>query len=796
MKKYQFPLWIALLVLLTNCSEIQTYDNSVTENDDLVLSNLKFSDDYRTFQVDVKVKDDFSPITLGELRTMNVETKEMYPNMEEFSRKVYPQFVKKENIRSNNVKQKGLILVDLTLDEEQVEQQQKAVSNLRSLYSNDNLYIAFMKGNTLSETYPVTDYVLDNYFVADVSTKKLYRSILSKIDEMKGKKSTYFPSVEQSDIWKTIPDSDKFMLIFSDGQTYQDNTPIDEAHFELQQKLIQNKSEQTGYPIYYVNFKGESDDEYGVENEAENMVTFLCNQTGGEYFPSFTWVKLSQSILGHRKDSIADFRLTFSNPDYKIYRGDKRWLQISLYDKDSLYAIGHKAYSIGSVYRPIVVNGASEWRIIIEGGIIFVCLILLIYLVFQYIVPFVRYKLFERKYVTKYVGKNMSMNDIQVSESCYFCKAPFEEGEEIVVKCEHAMHKSCWDENEYKCPEHGRHCKEGSHYYNRQKLHDSRNAPFYMNWLLAGTFAGTFSWAFFIINSWQIGYHSLIQFIFKLFEIRPDSDMAKDLLDRFSDELYYTPYFGLYTCFFLTLFLSILSSHGHWWWKRTAFVTMKAVLAGFCGYITFVVAAIVSLTLGIGGDKLLIDWIPWTLNGFFIAFAVSYGTDIKLKKALIGAAFSILFGLGSMYIWNFVQNSQTDTRNFLLISNLIYSIGIAISLAINSPHSERYFLRVEGPVKMMDIAIYKWINAQVGNRSITIGKSVDCNLQVTWDINSSIAPIQAKILSEHGNIYLIPLEEGVYIEDKMKKVDSKVRLYHGDKFRIGQTLFTYVEKDI
>lgn len=105
-------------------------------------------------------------------------------------------------------------------------------------------------------------------------------------------------------------------------------------------------------------------------------------------------------------------------------------------------------------------TSSSTWKILLQGGIWSVCLLVLIYLVFQFVVPWVRYKLFKKKYVAKYVGKNMSLNDIQVSESCYYCKAPFLEGEEIVLKCEHAMHKSCWDENEYKCPEYGRNCKE------------------------------------------------------------------------------------------------------------------------------------------------------------------------------------------------------------------------------------------------------------------------------------------------------------------------------------------------
>ena len=227
-----------------------------------------------------------------------------------------------------------------------------------------------------------------------------------------------------------------------------------------------------------------------------------------------------------------------------------------------------------------------------------------------------------------------------------------------------------------------------------------------------------------------------------------------------------------------------------------SFVLVKAILAGLGGYLTFVVVAFVSLALGIVGDFLLIDWIPWTMNGFLIAFAVSYKTDIKLYKALVGATISILFTLGSMYIWRYSHGSQVDTRDLLLISCLIYSVGIAISLAVNFPRSERYFLRVEGPIKTMEIAIYKWMNSQYIHRKVTIGKSVDCNLQMSWDINSDISPVQAEIVSKGGYLYLIALEKGVYIKGKQVKLENEVQLYHGDQFKIGQTLFTYVEHDV
>ena len=198
----------------------------------------------------------------------------------------------------------------------------------------------------------------------------------------------------------------------------------------------------------------------------------------------------------------------------------------------------------------------------------------------------------------------------------------------------------------------------------------------------------------------------------------------------------------------------------------------------------------------IENNSLFIDWTPWMLTGFFIAFIISFQTDIKRKRALIGAFISIIFGLSSMYVWDNSQNALVDTRDDMLLSYMIYCVGFAISIAITFPKSECYFLRVEGPIKAMDIAIYKWINAIFHNRQFTIGKSINCDLQITWDLQSDIAPEIAEVKMKGGHLYLIALEEGVFTRKKEMKPNEKIRLYHGTHFRIGQTKFTYIERDI
>ena len=324
---------------------------------------------------------------------------------------------------------------------------------------------------------------------------------------------------------------------------------------------------------------------------------------------------------------------------------------------------------------------------------------------------------------------------------------------------------------------------------------DPHNASFYFAWIIAGVLAGLLAWICFTLYE-NDNPEILINILLNLYDIPVGSDEAKNIIDSYGEHLYYLPFYGLNISFFLTLFLSFMAGHRRWFLKRSLLLITKAVVAGICGYLSFLIGSIVSIVLMIENNSLFIDWTPWMLTGFFIAFIISFQTDIKRKRALIGAFISIIFGLSSMYVWDNSQNALVDTRDDMLLSYMIYCVGFAISIAITFPKSECYFLRVEGPIKAMDIAIYKWINAIFHNRQFTIGKSINCDLQITWDLQSDIAPEIAEVKMKGGHLYLIALEEGVFTRKKEMKPNEKIRLYHGTHFRIGQTKVTYIERDI
>lgn len=796
-------LLLVLALFLAGCTKPMSEGKSYDEDVNINILKLEFEPGYKRFYANVQMNDSLTSLLLGNDSTIHFKTEEFVKgNL--YDEKTQPKLVGYKNLKIQeiaNLDLNLLLLMDMTLDDEKIAKQEKVARNLKKLFSPSHLHIAFMGNKTVTETMEATDYVLDNYFKAVRGDKYLYRSILAKVEEFKSDSVIRPLQVMRDSVLPLLPEQ-KIMIVFSDGKVYDHNRPTDPDHYALQQRMVQYADSVSEFPVFYLNMKDtgdgtlETDSVDATDEEAQNMLTVFCRNTGGKYIETYNRNLVLSDMLKQLHKEYADYQFTFVNPDLKIYRGMERKLQIGCYKGDSLIASDYIYYNAGSVYTPVIINGFTTFQVILQGTLLGLLTLLLIYLLLQFLVPAIRYLIFRKKYVTRYVNKNMSYNGMLVEQSCYFCKAPFVAGDKIVVKCQHVVHESCWKENGYKCPEYGRNCKTGSHYYNPMNLFDPHNASFYLSWVLAGALAGLIAWISFTANAHNNENLTLVKLIHLIFGVDTNSPQAVVLMDEYGSHLFYLPFYGMNIGFFLTLTLSTLTSHGRWWWKRSLIVVIKSIAGGVCGYLSFFIGCVISIALNFTDNSFLVDWIPWLLSGLGIAFAVSYGTDIKLKKALIGAAISIVFGLGSMYLWSFAFNSLVDTREFLLLSYMIYCIGFAISVAATSPKSERYFLRVEGPIKEIDIAIYKWMGAANPSRQISIGKSVNCNLQMTWDITSPIAPEQAEVRMINGYLYLIALEEGVLFDKKPLKPLAKKRLYHGSQFVIGKTIFTYIEKDL
>ena len=83
-----------------------------------------------------------------------------------------------------------------------------------------------------------------------------------------------------------------------------------------------------------------------------------------------------------------------------------------------------------------------------------------------------------------------------------------------------------------------------------------------------------------------------------------------------------------------------------------------------------------------------------------------------------------------------------------------------------------------------------------GFNKVTIGRSIDCILEMNWDDAGNIADKQVEIYLENDRPYCRALSEGTRLPSgQILQKGQTILLNHGTEFTIGNTLFTYIEKD-
>ena len=798
-------LAIVLTCLLVSCDEqgnqdiddmLSPLDKGESVGEALQIIDYDFSNEYKDMELSMRLLHDVGGYDLTDSSTVVAIPKQQVRLLPgKFADETQPVIMSVTNTSRDallKLNLKLLVLVDLSLPQAQVDAEQEAVKEIKALLGQKNLYIAFMQGDNVSETYEATDYVIDNYFEhKDPSSVFLYRSILTKLAEFQDPKMTLGQAKY------------KVMVILSGGKTYEDDHPVDPMHFELQQLLADHARRLQGgmLRLYYGSFAlgSQSDMDFlsmSGNTDTSNIIHFLCKDLDGIYQTSFNWQEIADDIFKDFNIELSKYKVRLENPDGKVFRGNLHQLQIGFYDKESgdLVASGTTSFSLGTIYDPIIIRDRSRLDIVIAGVLTTLFILLLMWIVLQFIEPYIRYRVFKHKYVVVYSGSKMSYNGQPVSESCYLCKSPFEAGDEIVVKCKHTTHKDCWDDNDYHCPEYGRHCKEGSHYYNSHNLFDSRNALYYLKWVLIATVAGFMAWLVFTSHKHPYSAAIIQQLSTMLSDQKAGTQGAEHYFQQYGSHLSDLPGFGQVVGFLLTLFLSALTVRRRQWLYRIAEILLRAIIASVAGVLCCLLGCVISITLHLDSDTFLIDWIPWALLSCVIMLCVTVKTRTTVRKSFLLMA--CIVAVLSMFMWAFIYyNSFIDYRQTLLLGFIIYSVAIAVCVARVTPSSERYFLHVEGAVKEMDIALFKWLRSDP-DHIVTIGKSVDCSIQLSWDVNGHVAPIHAEIRKHISSMRLSALEEGVMIGDKPLPVGKEVWLYHGRSFTVGNTTFTYVEKDL
>ena len=790
-------LWLLLMaVSLTGCDDVYPQmdkdeldaifaEDQHDADNALKICSLSFSSTYRTFSVMTDVLHDYGPYPLSDSTRVKVAVSETV-NGVSLTERTLSTYLGGRNLEGESVAKasvKMLVIVDLTLPQEVIDYQRECVGTIGTVFDHDNLFVSFIYGDTITESMLATDFVKNHYFVHQPSDHKLlYRGILEKKREM------------QSDSPHWADAKSKVLMVFSDGAVYyDDNMPMDVEHYQLQDELIKPATkDDKGFIAYYIDNRIIRDADNGDE---ANVLKVFCRYHWGDFYPKFNWRPIADEIIEHSGGDTADNIFYFSNPDDKAYRGFNHNLIISFLaaDTDSLIAKVSTNIHLGSIYDPVIVNGRHLLYVIFIGLLVGLVILALLWLGFQIVAPYVRYKLFCNKYVLTYTGANMSVGNVMVSQKCYLCKGEFKEGDQVVTKCEHTMHKSCWDENNYHCPEYGDRCKKGSHYYNHENLLDRKNASFYMPWLLNAVVAAMLTWVVLVLLLSQLTIPLLHDFFLPVYDFDASSTEEADAIAHYKAGMLQWPFFGLFYGFFLTAGLALLTVRRYTLLSRLANVFLRGLQASIVCFLAFLLTNLLTGLLHLTDYFFFFVWIPWTISAFVIVFSASVKTRVKQNPLFV--LLTVIVGFATIAVWlHFFVDTKIDFRVLLLISYIIAACGLAICLAFRAPRSDRFFLHVSGAVKDMDIALYKWFRTDP-HTHVTLGRSIDCSLQLSWDTEGVVDAQHAELVLDSDIICLRSLGGEVLVNGRPLADDKTVPLYHGHQFTIGRTTFTYVEKD-
>jgi len=776
----QILLFNLLFLTVAGCTDVvnpfgDVFPTSQAETTEtLKFTDVDFSDDYKKFTVDTRIVQSIGAVSLD---SPDVEIKAA--ELDYLGKPAFPasqpvlvdvQRVGAEQIVAMNLKM--LVLIDLTLPQEMVDKEREAIRELRTLFTNDNLFVIFISRKyETREMMAPSDYVLENYFKSvGTEEKRLFNSISRGLDLLSDQNGPF------SDV------SERVLMVLSDGKLfYDDDFAVGDDYFKVKAGLLdQSKRTDARHLMYFIDIYGDMESDPD-SHDASLFLSTLCRNTGGNVFDGFDWVRIEEDIFKKFQIDYSDYRFFFVNPDKKMYSGFGKTLQIDCYHKGEKIAGGSAPIVLGSYFQPVLVAPSSTEILFVRGVIFSTAFLFIFLLICQFTIPSIRYRRFKARYTGRYTDANMSISGILVGDTCYYCKAPYRPGDEVVAKCEHTMHMSCWEENGYHCPEFGRNCKHGSHYYNRTDKYDLRNAPYYLKWIVSAIIAGMITWVLYLVA-------------YGFFDQGLLHSIAEDSGKSIEHAQFLLPSFSFLLSFILTVAFSRLTITRRRSRDRFLSIIARSLVAGSCTYVCFLLSAIANILLDLQGNSFVIGWIPWTISGIVIALCSARGTNYRIH--LPSVAHVVAICVLTMFLWSFLSfRLSLDYRPYLMYTFEIFAVGIAIGLAQVEPHSERFFLHAGGAVKEMDIALYKWFVSDP-NAVVSIGKSVDCSLEMSWDLSAGIGPRKAEIRMKNGILYLHALEDGIIVGRRQMKAGDSIRLYHGKKFRIGNTVFEYQERDI
>ncbi len=696
------------------------------------------------------------------------------------------------------------VLVDLSIPEEGKAQIYDVIGTLVESAPDSCVYLSFF-GDNISSSKLVTKHnykELEPQFHKEATSKFFYGALYSKLVEFGGGNSELESSVRVLDdsyskneaIKKRAGENkDKNLLfVFTEGS----KRPEDEAITFVEVTDYQKDRSHVVPKVYAFYYTGNGFDENvkltfeGVTSPRDDAGQILSDRRGA-YKPSDDLNSVLEDFQQVVQDAMYDFAFIYKATDSKIYSGKTTYIAEW---KGS--QMGSGAYSIGTAENPWPTHEESTVDTLIKYLIAILATLLTIvffFCVMKILIPYIKSKSFALKYYKKYEPEANIQRRI-----CHYCKQDIQPGQMVVVKCKHIMHVHCWHQNGYKCAEYGQNCKTGiqDHIEWKELLTMSSLRDCYQT--IAGICAGLVSWVLYELMG-RGGFTSMATGIVNTFFTNEERQL--NLYDTCVTKVSAFLTIGFLLGFFLSLIFRYNDEYRKKDWRIYIKIVALSLLSGIIGMLSFAIGAILFCVLLSAINTTYIPWycsLPaYLLFSVCTSLSLTIKSSIPVKSAMIGGVCSAIIGFFVLY-FSSITSSRYGWMNMLL-DFVIYGGGLGASLVTVRMLAEKYFLVIQNGVKAgQRIPIHKWMNATGGGNKVSLGMTGECEIQMNWEKSNKVAKEHAQLFIDHAKSLpmIKPLATGVIFNTRAElPVGKPSVLSNGDTFKIGDTIFQYVETD-
>lgn len=695
------------------------------------------------------------------------------------------------------------VLVDLTIPTEGKSQIYDVVEKLVESASDSCVYLSFF-GDKVTSSMLATKQNYKEFkplFLEDAENKHFYSALYSKLSEFNANKAEYNDSVKVQDgyvknqdiVKRARENQDKnLLLIFTEGN----KRPDDEAIGFIEVTDYQVDISHIAPKVYAFYYTGSGIDE-NVELTLQGVTVprdvngEILKERQGAYKPSEDLGSVLKDFSQVVKDAMYDFAFTYKATDGKIYSGKTNYTA----EWKGEYK-GEGVYSIGTAEAPWPTHEEGTAGVVVKyivAILVTLLTILFFFCVMKILVPYVRSKTFALKYYKKYEPELNVQRRI-----CHYCKQDIQPGQIVVTKCRHIMHVHCWQQNGYKCSEYGQNCKTGiqEHVEWTELLTMSSLKDCYQT--IAGICAGLVSWVIYEMME-RGGFSFVATWIVNMFYT--NEEQRSNLFDTCVTKVSAFLTIGFLLGFFLSLIFRYIDEYRKKDWKIYAKIVGLSLFSGIVGWVSFAIGANILCVLLSVLDTTYIPWYcsfpAYLLFSVCTTLSLTLKSSIPIKSAVMGGVCSAVIGFFVLYF-----SSGTISRwgwMNMLLDFIIYGGGLGASLVTVRMLAEKYFLVIQNGVKAgQRIPIHKWMNAVGGGNKVSVGMTGDCEIQMNWEKSNKVAKEHAQLYIDYTKSLPVikPLATGVIFNTRAElPVGKPSVLSNGDTFKIGDTIFMYVETD-